>query len=63
MDREYVILKRTRSANIDEELDAENYLSRTVYEDTELIDTGVLDESGEKIMARRKLRIGFVHLK
>lgn len=42
-------------------IDAERYLARTVHEDYELIDTGVLDQSGNKIMARRRIDpIGFV---
>lgn len=58
MSRDYVIV---RSAKIDEEVDAENYLSRTVYEPEELVDIGVLDSDGNKVMARRKMDpIGFV---
>lgn len=58
MSRDYVIV---RSAKIDEEVDAENYLSRTVYEPEELIDIGVLDSDGNRVMARRKMDpIGFV---
>lgn len=58
MRRDYVIV---RSAKIDEEVDAENYLSRTVYEPEELVDIGVLDSDGNKVMARRKMDpIGFV---
>ncbi len=57
--REYI---RTRSANIQEEPDGENYLARTVYESHELIDIGILDEAGNKIMARERMApIGFVH--
>lgn len=62
MKREYFI--KRRSADIDSEPDAENYLARTVYEDYELIDTGVIDANGDKIMARRKMMpIGFVRFK
>jgi hypothetical protein len=36
-------------------------LAKTVYETDELFDTGVLDEAGNKIMAREKRNpIGFV---
>lgn len=36
-------------------------LAKTVYEEEELIDTGIIDEAGDKIMAKeRKDRIGFV---
>lgn len=58
MRRDYVTV---RSAKIDEEVDAENYLSRTVYEPEELIDIGVLGSDGNKVMARRRMDpIGFV---
>lgn len=55
--REYVV----RSARIDEEVDGENYLARTVYEPEELFDIGILDSEGNKVMARRRIDpIGFV---
>lgn len=58
MARDYV---RIRSASIDEAPDGENYLARTVHETHELIDIGVLDADGNKIMAREKLDpVGFV---
>jgi len=58
MRREYVSV---RAAKIDEEVDGEQYLSRTVYEPEELIDIGILDSDGNKVMARRRLdQIGFV---
>lgn len=61
--REYVI-RRTRMADIDACPDAEDYLARTVYEDHELIDIGVLDADGNKIMARKRMDpIGFVRFK
>lgn len=57
MRRSYVV----RAARIDEEVDAENYLARTVYEPEELFDIGILDSEGNKVMARRRLDpIGFV---
>lgn len=57
MRRDYII----RSAKIDEEVDAENYLARTVYESEELIDIGIVDSDGNKVMARRRIDpIGFV---
>lgn len=56
--RDYVI---RRSANIDEQVNAEDYLARTVHEEHELIDIGVMDSEGNKIMARRRMDpIGFV---
>lgn len=59
--RDYVV---RRAAKIDEEVDGENYLSRTVYEPEELIDIGVLDSDGNKVMARRRLDpIGFIRWK
>lgn len=58
MARDYVI---RRMADIDENVDAENYLGRTVYEDHELIDIGILDRDGNKVMARKRLDpVGFV---
>jgi hypothetical protein len=58
MARDYVI---RRCASIDETVDAERYLARTVHEAEELIDIGVLDAAGNKIMARQKMDpIGFV---
>lgn len=60
MSRSYVI-RRVRSAYIDENINGEDYLARTVYEDHELIDIGIVDKNGEKIMARQKMdAIGFV---
>lgn len=62
MPREYFI--KRRSADIDGEPDGEHYLAKTVYEEYELIDTGVVDQNGDKIMARRKMQpIGFVRFK
>jgi hypothetical protein len=59
--RDYVV---RRSADIDDNTDAENYLSRTVYEPEELIDIGILDADGNKVMARRRLDpIGFIRWK
>lgn len=52
---------RHRAANIDENVNGEDYLARTVHEDHELIDIGVMDAQGNRIMARRKMDpIGFV---
>jgi hypothetical protein len=63
MARQYVRMRR-RSADIDANIDAENYLAKTVYEDFELVDTGVLDEDGNKIMAHEKMdQIGFIRRK
>lgn len=56
--RDYII---RRSADINSDVDAENYLAKTVYESEELIDIGVLDSEGNKVMARRRMDpIGFV---
>ena len=58
--REYITLK-PRSADIDENVNGEHYLARTVHEDVELIDIGVVDADGNKIMARRRMdQIGFI---
>lgn len=58
MARDYII---RRMADIDENVNAENYLGRTVYEDHELIDIGILDRDGNKVMARKRLDpVGFV---
>jgi hypothetical protein len=60
MARVYVSVK-PRAADIDENVNGEHYLGRTVYEDYELIDTGIRDEAGNKIMAREKMeQIGFI---
>ncbi len=57
--REYLV--RPRSADMSAEPDGENYLARTVFEQEELIDIGVLDPAGKPIMARRKTPpIGFI---
>lgn len=58
MRRDYVT---RRCADIDENPDGENYLSRTVYEPEELIDIGILDADGNKVMARQRIDpIGFI---
>lgn len=52
---------RPRGADIDQNVDAENYLARTVFEDHELIDIGVMDKDGNQIMARKRLDpVGFI---
>lgn len=52
---------RTRAADIDANTDAENYLARTVHEDTDPRDTGLLDWTGTKIYAVSEIEpIGFV---
>jgi len=57
--REYVIKRYAGSS--EREPDAENYLARTVFEADELIDIGILDHAGNKVMARRKMdQIGFI---
>jgi hypothetical protein len=62
MPRIYVSVRaRPKAADIDENVNGEDYLGRTVYEDYELIDTGVIDADGNKIMAREKMdQIGFI---
>jgi len=58
--REYITIRRL--ADIDQTIDGEQYLARTIIEqDPELIDIGVLDPDGNKIMARQKMnQIGFI---
>jgi len=59
--KQYVIISNHRLGDIDANVDGEDYLARTVYEDFELVDTGVIDASGNKIMARQKMdQIGFI---
>jgi hypothetical protein len=60
--RVYVTIKRKpRLASIDKDVDGENYLARTVYEDFELIDTGVLDSEGNPIKAHERMDpVGFI---
>lgn len=58
------IVHRPRSADIDANPDGENYLARTVYEDKETIDIGLMDSEGNKILVRRRMDpIGFVRFK
>lgn len=58
MARDYIV---RRSGDIDENVDGEQYLARTVYEDHELIDIGIVDSAGNRIMARRRMDpIGFI---
>jgi hypothetical protein len=54
-------VQRPRLANIDEHVDGENYLARTVYEtEYEPFETGILDADGKMIMAQyEKPEIGF----
>lgn len=57
--RDYII--RPRSADMDQGPDGENYLARTVFETEELIDIGILDAAGNKVMARRRMDpIGYI---
>lgn len=61
--REYVFA-RPWAADIGDNVDGENYLARTVYEDHEMIDIGVMDRNGNPIMARKRLDpVGFVRWK
>ncbi|MGN6772635.1 MAG: hypothetical protein ACTHJQ_22715 [Rhizobiaceae bacterium] len=56
--RDYII---RRMADIDENVNGEDYLGRTVYEEHELIDIGIVDQNGDRIMARKHMDpIGFV---
>lgn len=60
--REYVISRRAE--RITDDCDGENYLARTVHETEELIDVGILDHAGNKVMARKKMDpIGFLRWK
>lgn len=58
--RDYIV---RRSAN-NEPIDGERYLARTVHEDVDLIDIGVMDAKGNPIMARQRMDpVGFVRFK
>lgn len=60
--REYVI--RRRMADIDDNVNAEDYLARTVFENHELIDIGLLDAEGNPILVHEQMDpIGFVRHK
>lgn len=60
MARNYVV-RRVRSADIDENINGEDYLARTVYEGHELVDIGIVDKNGDPIMAHKKPDpIGFI---
>ena len=66
MPKEYVKLTRNEKVRMNEwwsEVDsAKSTQARTVFEEYELVDIGVLDNDGEPIFARRKMNpIGFVH--
>lgn len=62
MAREYI--SRRRMADIDLNVDGEEYLARTVYEDVNFIDIGLLDSEGNAILAREKMApIGFIRHK
>lgn len=57
--REYV--KAPQSGKWDTVPDGEDYLARTVHEREELIDIGILDSAGNKVMARQRMDpIGYV---
>lgn len=61
--RQYITIK-PRQAHIEDEPDAEDYLSRTVFESHELIDIGVMDNNGDPIMVRECMdQIGYVRFK
>lgn len=61
--REYVVIKPKADVALDDAR-ATDYLARTVYEDYELVDTGVLDQSGNKIMAHMRFDpVGYVRFK
>lgn len=52
--------KPIHMADIEIEPDAEDYLSRTVFEDNDPIDTGLLDKNGNAIYSFNVMdRIGF----
>jgi hypothetical protein len=62
--KEYVSVRRRTSFNWDEDRDGTQFLARTVFEDYELVDIGLVDENGDPIMARRKMDpIGFIRHK
>jgi len=54
--------KALRLASIDGEVDAENYLARTVYEpDADPIESGILDAEGRMIVYQYRIGpIGFI---
>lgn len=61
--REYIIRRKPKSCDDEYCVEGKDCLARTVYEDDELIDIGITDSDGNKIMARKKLEIGFVRWK
>ena len=65
MPREYVISRPRANDDYWREIDDGSIShARTVYEDFELIDTGVMDKDGNPVMARQKMEpIGFVRFK
>lgn len=62
--KEYVIVRRSFDQEWYDKDDGLKSLARTVYEEEELIDIGIMDARGDPIMARRKKDpIGFIYLK
>lgn len=60
MARDYIV-RRPKAYDDYWEAKGTDSLAKTVYEDHELIDIGVLDANGEKIMARQKPDpVGFI---
>lgn len=50
-----------KAADIEHEPDAEDYLAHTVFEESDPIDTGLLDKQGNRIFAINTIdQIGFV---
>lgn len=61
--REYVTMKPKADLDWDE-VRSTDYLARVVFEDVELIDTGIRDSDGNKIMARKRPDpVGYVRFK
>lgn len=63
MRRDYVIRPRAAPEPNGESwgADGENYLARTVYEEHDLVDIGIMDPEGNPIMARKRIDpIGFI---
>ena len=60
--REYIKARKVRM--FEDEANGLDSLARTVYEEYDLVDTGVVDAGGDPIMARKKMDpIGYMRFK
>ena len=59
--RDYVVRRAASDQGMGTRPDGEDYLARTVHETVDLIDIGVLDAAGNKVLARERMDpVGFI---